>query len=163
MSPVAWATSTTPVTDSTFGQFKRVHASYSKGRASGSIATDPDGLNSGAGAAECLPATKSSSISSGRVCNSRAIRSAATAVPPGVGCQHCSRVYATRTFELTGPILAAFGASTVRGSTQRAPLTSPGPFWRARPPWENQSVKPSRPPPLLRGMRGPRYQSSRVR
>ena len=39
INPVAWTTSTSPVTDSAFGQFSRVHPSYRNRRPSGSIAT----------------------------------------------------------------------------------------------------------------------------
>ena len=48
-SPVAWATSISPITDSTFGQFSRFQVSYSNGRLSGSMANSPVGRYSGWG------------------------------------------------------------------------------------------------------------------
>ena len=91
MSPVACTTSTAPVTDSTFGQRRRTHVSYSSGRDKGSIDNEPTGRYDAPGSWACRPATWRSSMSSRRS-SSRAIRKAAIAVPPGTGCQHCSSV-----------------------------------------------------------------------
>ena len=59
------------------------------------------------GGRDARPATARARVSS------RASRSAATAVPPGTGCQHCSRVMATRTLS------ASPGVITVRRAKRR--------------------------------------------
>ena len=65
--------------------------SYSSGRGSGSWRIGIGGRHGGGGAARCRPATPTSVTSPARR-QRRATSSAATAVPPGTSCQHCSRV-----------------------------------------------------------------------
>ncbi len=89
--PVAWATSTRPVTCSTRGRRRRSHDSYSNGRGSGSWATGIGARHAGVGARRWRPATPTR-VTSWRGASRLATSIAATAVPPGASCQHCSSV-----------------------------------------------------------------------
>ena len=90
-SPVAWATSTRPVARSTFGQPRRNHVWYSHGEPTGRCAMGIGGIHGSSGRWRWRPATPISRTSSCSAIAS-ATRSAATAVPPGTSCQHCSNV-----------------------------------------------------------------------
>ena len=91
MIVVAWATSVRPAAISTRGWPIRSQDSYSAGPDTGSRRTGIGGAHAAGGGLRChpeTPITRTPSIRS----SSSATRIAATAVPPGTRCQHCSSV-----------------------------------------------------------------------
>ncbi len=101
-----------------------------RGRGSGSDTTGAGGRHGVAGGTRCRAETPTTSTSS-RAASPRMRPSAATAVPPGTRCQHCSIVSATR--RLLPPVVSRRRPWTraEASSSQRHPIRSRAPRSRA--------------------------------